>query len=140
MQNLERYLADLKSTGKNTIETVEKSLTDMFIRLVRIYPCLVVILKAHLNSQRSCVTNMKRIKPTRRVLVREKFVKKRKCGDETDGRPNTLKSLLGPCNFNRGQQYFNLYDNIGLLEKNRMLIFSPYICFLPNHNSTTQPE
>ena len=26
--------------GKNTIETVEKSLTDMFIRLVRIYPCL----------------------------------------------------------------------------------------------------
>ena len=42
MQNLEWYLADLKSTGKNTIETVEKSLTDMFIRLVRIYPCLVV--------------------------------------------------------------------------------------------------
>ena len=41
MQNLEWYLADLKSTGKNTIETVEKSLTDMFIRLVRIYPCLV---------------------------------------------------------------------------------------------------
>ena len=40
MQNLEWYLADLKSTGKNTIETVEKSLTDMFIRLVRIYPCL----------------------------------------------------------------------------------------------------
>ena len=37
MQNLEWYLADLKSTGKNTIETVEKSLTDMFIRLVRIY-------------------------------------------------------------------------------------------------------
>ena len=34
MQNLEWYLADLKSTGKNTIETVEKSLTDMFIRLV----------------------------------------------------------------------------------------------------------
>ena len=27
--------------GKNTIETVEKSLTDMFIRLVRIYPCLI---------------------------------------------------------------------------------------------------
>ena len=43
MQNLEWYLADLKSTGKNTIETVEKSLTDMFIRLVRIYPCLVGI-------------------------------------------------------------------------------------------------
>ena len=40
MQNLKWYLADLKSTGKNTIETVEKSLTDMFIRLVRIYPCL----------------------------------------------------------------------------------------------------
>ena len=40
MQNLEWYLADLKSTGKNTIETVEKCLTDMFIRLVRIYPCL----------------------------------------------------------------------------------------------------
>ena len=43
MQNLEWYLADLKSTGKNTIETVEKSLTDMFIRLVRIYPCLIYI-------------------------------------------------------------------------------------------------
>ena len=43
MQNLEWYLADLKSTGKNTIETVEKSLTDMFIRLVRIYPCLYTI-------------------------------------------------------------------------------------------------
>ena len=42
MQNLEWYLADLKSTGKNTIETVEKSLTDMFIRLVRIYPCLFI--------------------------------------------------------------------------------------------------
>ena len=42
MQNLEWYLADLNSTGKNTIETVEKSLTDMFIRLVRIYPCLLV--------------------------------------------------------------------------------------------------
>ena len=41
MQNHEWYLADLKSTGKNTIETVEKSLTDMFIRLVRIYPCLL---------------------------------------------------------------------------------------------------
>ena len=41
MQNLEWYLADLKSTGKNTIETVEKSLTDMFIRLVGIYPCLL---------------------------------------------------------------------------------------------------
>ena len=40
MQNLEWYLADLKSRGKNIIETVEKSLTDMFIRLVRIYPCL----------------------------------------------------------------------------------------------------
>ena len=44
MQNLEWYLADLKSTGKNTIETVEKSLTDMFIRLVRIYPCLYITL------------------------------------------------------------------------------------------------
>ena len=42
MQNLDWYLADLKSTGKNTIETVEKSLTDMFIRLVRIYPCLYI--------------------------------------------------------------------------------------------------
>ena len=41
MQNLEWYLADLKSTGKNTMENVEKSLTDMFIRLVRIYPCLI---------------------------------------------------------------------------------------------------
>ena len=41
MQNLEWYLADLKSTGKNTIETVVKKLTDMFIRLVRIYPCLI---------------------------------------------------------------------------------------------------
>ena len=40
MQILEWYLADLKSMGKNTIETVEKGLTDMFIRLVRIYPCL----------------------------------------------------------------------------------------------------
>ena len=40
MQILEWYLADLKSTGKKTIETVEKSLTDMFIRLVRIYPSL----------------------------------------------------------------------------------------------------
>ena len=45
MQNLEWYLADLKSTGKNTIETVEKSLTDMFIRLVRIYPCLISLSK-----------------------------------------------------------------------------------------------
>ena len=43
MQNLEWYPADLKSTGKNTIETVEKSLTDMFIRLVKIYPCLFQI-------------------------------------------------------------------------------------------------
>ena len=43
MQNLEWYLADLKSTGKNTVETVEKSLTDMFIRLVRIYPCLLAV-------------------------------------------------------------------------------------------------
>ena len=40
MQNIEWYLADLKSKSKNTIETVEKSLTDMFIRLVRIYHCL----------------------------------------------------------------------------------------------------
>ena len=43
MQNLEWYLADLKSTEKYTIETVEKSLTDMFIRLVRIYPCLTCL-------------------------------------------------------------------------------------------------
>ena len=28
MQNLEWYLADLKCTGKNTIETVEKCLLD----------------------------------------------------------------------------------------------------------------
>ena len=40
MQNLEWYLADLKYTGKNTIETVQKSLTDTFIRLLRIYSCL----------------------------------------------------------------------------------------------------
>ena len=52
MQDLEWYLADLKYTGKNTIETVEKSLTDMFIRLVRIYPCLNVSmrLKSYINS------------------------------------------------------------------------------------------
>ena len=37
MQKREWYLADLKSTGKNTIETIEKNLTDMFIRLVRIH-------------------------------------------------------------------------------------------------------
>ena len=49
MQNLEWYLTDLKSTGRNTIETVEKSLTDMFIRLVRIYPCLNA-LKHHFTS------------------------------------------------------------------------------------------
>ena len=30
MQNLEWYLADFKSTGKNTIESVEKSLTETF--------------------------------------------------------------------------------------------------------------
>ena len=41
MQNLEWYLADLACTGKSTIETIEKSLTDMFIRLVRIYHCLI---------------------------------------------------------------------------------------------------
>ena len=46
MQNLEWYLADLKSTGKNTIETVEKSLTDMFIRLVRIYSCLSTLTRS----------------------------------------------------------------------------------------------
>ena len=40
MQIFEWYLADLKSTEKNTIEIVEKSLTDMFIRLVKVYPCL----------------------------------------------------------------------------------------------------
>ena len=50
MQNLEWYLADLKSTGKNTIETVEKSLTDMFIRLVRIYPCLILSLSQTISS------------------------------------------------------------------------------------------
>ena len=47
MQNVEWYLADLKSTGKNTIEIVEKNLTDMFIRLVRIYPCLIAMQLAH---------------------------------------------------------------------------------------------
>ena len=51
MQNLEWYLADLKSTGKNTIETVEKSLTDMFIRLVRIYPCLIPLSTAPVRSR-----------------------------------------------------------------------------------------
>ena len=51
MQNLEWYLADLKSTGKNTIETVEKSLTDMFIRLVRIYPCLSVLPRVTMRSK-----------------------------------------------------------------------------------------
>ena len=55
MQNLEWYLADLKSTGKNTIETVEKSLTDMFIRLGRIYPCLYQLYSmiAPLRSQKT---------------------------------------------------------------------------------------
>ena len=54
MQSLEKYLADLKSTKKNTIETVEKSLTGMFIRLVRIYPCLCrlsVVPIMHINKQ-----------------------------------------------------------------------------------------
>ena len=37
--------------GKNTIETVEKSLTDMFIRLVRIYPCLLVFVKIETSSK-----------------------------------------------------------------------------------------
>ena len=61
MQNLEWYLADLKSTGKNTIETVEKSLTDMFIRLARIYPCLrqpsaalPQFMYSHLHSSTVC--------------------------------------------------------------------------------------
>ena len=51
MQNLEWYLADLKSTRKNTIETVEKSLTDMFIRLVRIYPCLEMTLQMYITNK-----------------------------------------------------------------------------------------
>ena len=34
-------MVDLKSMGKNIIETVEKSLTDMVTRLVRINPCLL---------------------------------------------------------------------------------------------------
>ena len=52
MQNLEWYPADLKSTGKNTIETVEKSLSDMFIRLVRIYPCLLLVVPtSHLKLE-----------------------------------------------------------------------------------------
>ena len=55
MQNLEWYLADWKSTGKNTIETVEKSLTDMFIRLVRIYPCLYVGLCKYVGPCESLV-------------------------------------------------------------------------------------
>ena len=55
MQNLEWYLADLKSTGKNTIETVEKSLTDMFIRLVRIYPCLEMLSQTPLNKTNICI-------------------------------------------------------------------------------------
>ena len=50
MQNLEWYLADLISTGKNTIETVEKSLTDMFIRLVRLYPCLYALSIWHIKT------------------------------------------------------------------------------------------
>ena len=61
MQNLEWYLADLTSTGKNTIETVEKSLTDMFIRLVRIYPCLKCLSQLfplHLNT---CVMGSKAV-------------------------------------------------------------------------------
>ena len=40
MQNIDRYLTDLKSTGKNTVETVEKSLADVIIRLLSLYPCL----------------------------------------------------------------------------------------------------
>ena len=58
MQNLECYLADLKSTGKNTIETVDKSFTDMFIRLVRIYPCLIVppVLKEMIQRQHAHVS------------------------------------------------------------------------------------
>ena len=65
MQNLEWYLADLKSMGKNTIETVEKSLTDMFIRLVRIYLCLVQQTSKHClcdrdikNLQHNWIINM----------------------------------------------------------------------------------
>ena len=54
MQNLEWYLADLKSTEKNTIETVEKSLTDMFIRLVRIYPCLYVCIHSLVKLTHLC--------------------------------------------------------------------------------------
>ena len=58
MQNLEWYLADLKSTGKNTIETGEKSLTDMFIRLVRIYPCkMLVILYYDCRKRRRVATD-----------------------------------------------------------------------------------
>ena len=55
MQNLDWYLADLKSTGKNTIETVEKSLTDMFIRFVRIYPCL------YWNCSKNCIPVEKKL-------------------------------------------------------------------------------
>ena len=58
MQNLEWYLADLKSTGKNTIGTVEKSLTDMFIRLVRIYSCLISLLVVQ-NMSDSTVVRIK---------------------------------------------------------------------------------
>ena len=60
MQNREWYLADLKSTGKNTIETVEKSLTDMFIRLVRIYPCLLSKEPVHqLNNNKRDIVSLK---------------------------------------------------------------------------------
>ena len=66
MQNLEWYLADLKSTGKNTIETVEKNLTDMFIRLVRIYPCLYnqsganeLLIMKDLHDDRKCFKSVK---------------------------------------------------------------------------------
>ena len=63
MQNREWYLADLESTGKNTIETVEKSLTDMFIRLVRIYPCLYcdVLLATLRKAHQSKATQSKAI-------------------------------------------------------------------------------
>ena len=78
MQNLEWYLADLKSSGKNRIETVEKILTDMFIRLVRIYPRLSLFgadlyHHAHCMKQYICLYDIKfRDKSCESPLVNDK--------------------------------------------------------------------
>ena len=75
MQNLEWYLADLKSTEKNTIETIEKSLTDMFIRLVRIYPCLHVVVYPEADTSNATPTpiptiwNIKALSYTKRIMI-----------------------------------------------------------------------